>query len=407
LITEGRAAAAPALRRATSAFVANEDSSEENFRWGWLSTIPANVLWDEESCYAINSRQLQAARDAGALARLPIDLTASAIVVAWRGDFANAADGIAEAIAVTQATGTRIAPYAAMFLTAMRGREPEATALIQSAIKDATSGGQGIGVQFAHWAAAILFNGLGRYDEAQAAAEKASADAPELFLSGWALPELVEASVRSGKLQAAAHALARLAEATASAGGDWALGIQARSSAQLSPNGSAEGLYKEAIARLARTRLRPEQARADLLYGEWLRREGRRLDARGHLRRAYDLFAAVGMEAFAERARRELQAAGEVVRKRSVETRDEVTGTELQIARLASEGRTNPEIGAQLFLSPRTVEWHLRHVFAKLGLSSRKELRAALLEVARQTYLIALFAASVAGDLGGSGVATT
>ena len=378
LMTEGRAAAAPALRRATSAFVANEDSSEENFRWGWLTTIPSNVLWDEESCYSINARQLQVARDAGALARLPIDLTASAIVVAWRGDFAGAAAAIAEADAVTRATGTRIAPYAAMFLAAMRGREAEAAALIDSTLRDATSGGQGIGVQYAHWVAAILFNGLARYDEAQAAAEKASAEATDLFLSGWALPELVEASVKSGQPLAGADALARLAEATATAGGDWALGIHARSAAQLSRSDSAESLYQEAVTRLARTHLRPELARADLLYGEWLRGEGRRLDARTHLRRAHDLFTAIGMEAFAERARRELHATGEVVRKASVGTLDEFTATELQIARLASDGQTNPEIGAQLFLSPRTVEWHLRHVFSKLGVRSRKELRTAL-----------------------------
>jgi DNA-binding CsgD family transcriptional regulator len=378
LMTEGRAAAAPALRRATTAFVEHENSSEENFRWGWLTTIPSDVLWDEESRYTICDRQLQTARDAGALARLPIDLTASAIVVAWRGDFSSAAAVIAEAVAVTQATGARIAPYAAMFLAALRGREPEAAALIESTLKDATAGGQGIGVQYAHWVAAILLNGLGRYQEAQAAAEQATADAPELFLSGWALPELVEASVRSGQSRAAAGALARLAEATASAGGDWALGIQARSAALLSASGSAESLYREAIDRLGRTHLQPELARADLLYGEWLRREGRRLDARDHLRRAYELFSAIGMEAFAERARRELQATGELVRKRSREMLEEFTATELQIARLASDGRTNPEIGAQLFLSPRTVEWHLRHVFSKLGLRSRKELRAAL-----------------------------
>jgi DNA-binding CsgD family transcriptional regulator len=351
---------------------------QENFRWGWLTTIPSNVLWDEESCYAINARQLKIARDAGALARLPIDLTASAIVIAWRGDFASAAAAIAEAVAVTRATGTRIAPYAAMFLAAMRGREAEATALIESTLTNAAAGGQGIGVQYAHWVTAILYNGLGRYSEAQAAAEQATAEAPELFLWGWAMPELVEACAKSGDRRAGNGALARLVDATNGAGGDWALGIQARSAAQLSRSGSAESLYQEAIARLGRTRLRPELARAELLYGEWLRREDRKLDARGHLRRAHDLFAAIGMEAFAERARRELLATGEVVRKRSAGRLDEFSATELQIARLASDGRTNPEIGAQLFLSPRTVEWHLRHVFSKLGVRSRKDLRAAL-----------------------------
>jgi DNA-binding NarL/FixJ family response regulator len=378
LITEGRAAAAPALRRATSAFVANEDSMEENFRWGWLTTIPSNVLWDEESCFAINARQLQIARDAGALARLPIDLTASAIVIAWRGDFASSAAAIAEAVTVTQATGTRIAPYAAMFLAAMRGREAEATPLIESTLTNAAAGGQGIGVQYANWVTAILCNGLGRYADARAAAEQATADYPELFLWGWAMPEMVEACAKSGDRRAGNRALALLVDATNSVGGDWALGIQARCAAQLSESGSAEGLYQEATARLERTRLRPEQARAELLYGEWLRGEDRRLDARSHLRRAHDLFTAIGMEAFGERARRELLATGDVVRNTSVEALDAFTSTELQIARLASEGQTNPQIGAQLFLSPRTVEWHLRHVFSKLGIRSRKELRTAL-----------------------------
>ncbi len=382
LITEGRSAAAPALRRATSAFVGDEAATQENFRWGWLTTISSNVLWDEESWHTINARQLQAARDAGALARLPIDLTASAILIAWRGDFAGAAAAIGEAVAVTEATGTRMAPFAAMLLAAFRGREAEAGRLIQATIKGATAGGQGIGVQYAHWVASILYNGLGRYEEALAGAQQASEESPELFLSAWALPELIEASARSGKLRAGVEALVRLTEATSAAEGDWALGLQARSRALLSTGKNAEDAYLEGIDRLSRTRLRPELGRAYLLYGEWLRREGRRLDARGHLRSAYDLFAAIGMEAFAERARHELQATGEIVRKRSVETLDDLTSQELQIARLAGDGRTNPEIGAQLFLSPRTVEWHLRHVFMKLGVGSRKELGAALPESA-------------------------
>ena len=283
---------------------------------------------------------------------------------------------------MTEATGTRIAPYAAMLLAALRGREGEAGRLIQSTLADATAGGQGIGVQYAHWVGAILFNGLGRYDEALAAATQASEESPELFLSAWALPELVEADVRSGAPRAGAEALVRLTEATDAAGGDWALGLQARSRALLSTGKDAEDAYLEGIDRLSRTHLRPELARAYLLYGEWLRRERRRVDARGQLRIAYDLFAAIGMEAFAERARHELQTTGEIVRKRSVETLDDLTAQELRIARLASDGRTNPEIGAQLFLSPRTVEWHLRHVFTKLGVGSRRELGAALPQIA-------------------------
>jgi len=343
-----------------------------------LTTVPSNVLWDDESWHVINLRQLQLARDAGALARLPIDLTASAILVAWWGDFASAAEAIAEADAVTEATQTHIAPFGAMLLAAFRGREAQASTLIESVIKNATGGGQGIGVQYARWVAAILFNGLGRYEKALAAAQQASEETPELFLSAWALPELIEAAVRSGQPQLGASALERLTEATAAAGTDWALGIQARSSALLGKGEIAESSYREAIDRLGRTRLRPELARAHLLYGEWLRREARRADAREQLRTAHEMLAAMGMEAFAERARRELAATGEKLRKRTVETRDELTPQERQIAGLARDGLSNPEIGARLFLSPRTVEWHLKKVFTKLGISSRMGLHGAL-----------------------------
>ncbi|HKF31471.1 MAG TPA: AAA family ATPase [Jatrophihabitantaceae bacterium] len=370
LITEGHIAAAPKLRQATRAFAGEAD---HNFRWGWLTTVPPNVLWDDESWHAINVRQLQVARKAGALARLPIDLTASAILAAWWGDFAMAAAVIGETDAVTEATQTRIAPYGAMLLAALRGRE--ASALIDSAIDAAIAGGQGIAVQYAHWVRAILFNGLGRYDRALAAAQQASADTPELFLSAWALPELIEASVRSGHSHLGLAALERLVTATSSGGTDWALGIEARSRALLSEGDTAESLYREATQRLACTRFRPELARAHLLYGEWLRREGRRVDARQQLRIAHDILGAIGMDAFAERARRELLATGETARKRTVETPDELTAQETQIARLAREGLSNHEIGTRLFISPRTVEWHLRKVFTKLGISSRKQLR--------------------------------
>jgi DNA-binding CsgD family transcriptional regulator len=378
LMTEGRAAAAPTLRRATLAFADEKHPAEANFRWGWLTTVPSNVLWDDDSWHAINARQLQAARDAGALARLPIDLTALAILVAWWGDFAKAAAVIAEADAITEATGTRIAPFGAMLLAAFSGREADASELIESTIKGATAGGQGVGVQYARWVAAILFNGLGRYEEALAAARQASDEAPELFLSAWALPELIEAANRSGETQLGANALERLTEATAAAGTDWALGIDARSRALMRDDETAEGLYREAIERLGRTRLRPELARAHLLYGEWLRRENRRVDAREQLRTAHQMLAAIGMGAFAERARRELLATGDRVRKRTVEARDELTAQEGQIARLARDGLSNPEIGTRLFLSPRTVEWHLKKVFTKLGISSRRGLHDAL-----------------------------
>jgi DNA-binding CsgD family transcriptional regulator len=378
LIVEGSAASAPMLRRATNAFLDEPSPSQENFRWGWMSTIPSNVLWDEDCWYAINARQVQEARDAGALARLPIDLTAWAILVAWRGDLGAAAAAISEAETVTRATGSRMAPYASVLLAALRGRENDAATVIEAMIRDAGAGGQGIGVQWADWVSSILFNALGRYDRALGGAQRAAEEMPQLFISAWARPELIEAAVRSGNTELAAAALEPLAEVAATARTDWALGIAARSRALLSDGETAERLYHEAIERLGRTRLRPELARARLLYGEWLRRENRRVDARAALRAAHDQFTSIGMEAFAERTRKELLATGERVRKRTVETRDDLTAQERQIAQLARDGLSNPQIGARLFLSPRTVEWHLRKVFAKLGVRSRWELANAL-----------------------------
>jgi DNA-binding CsgD family transcriptional regulator len=235
-----------------------------------------------------------------------------------------------------------------------------------------------LGIQYACWATAILENSLGRYQDALVAAGQASNDTPELFVSDWALVELVEASARTGHDGLAVDAAERLVDATSASGSDWALGVAARSRALVSQGQRAEASYVEAIDRLGRTRLRPEIGRAHLLYGEWLRREGRRVDAREQLRKAHDLFLAIGMEAFAERCRRELIATGEKVRKRSVESPDELTPQEEQIARLARDGFSNPEIGAQLFISSRTVEWHLRKVFAKLDIGSRRQLRTAM-----------------------------
>ncbi|HEY7134126.1 MAG TPA: AAA family ATPase [Acidimicrobiia bacterium] len=378
LTTEGRTAAAPLLERTAGVYAAAEIAEEANFRWGWLTTVPCNVLWDDDSWHAINSRQVQSARDAGALARLPIDLTASAVLVAWWGDFDAAAAAIAEAHAVTEATSSRIAPYGAMLLAALRGREGEASALIHSAREDASAIGQGIGVQYAHWVSAILFNGLGRYEDALSAARHASGDAPELFLSAWSLSELIEASVRCGRSELGAGALERLMESTAPVGNDWALGVEARARALLSTGNTAERSYRDAIERLGRTRLRTELARAHLLYGEWLRRRNRRADAREQLHTAHDMLTLIGMEAFADRARRELLATGEKVRRRREDTRDDLTPQEAHIARLARDGRTNPEIGAELYISARTVEWHLRKVFTKLGITSRKGLHEVL-----------------------------
>jgi DNA-binding CsgD family transcriptional regulator len=353
-------------------------STEEVLRWGWVATAAAVMVWDYETCLAVATRGGEVARDAGALAVLAVSVNVMAQAAVLGGEFGRAALLVAEADSVTEATGARVAPYGALVLAGHQGRATEASGLIDATIEECTAGGQGTAVQYACWARAVLLNGLGRYGEAIDAAQEASDDTPELFVSVWAATELLEAATRNDEPELARAAHERIAAATAVASTDWALGIAARSDALLSEGESAERLYREAIERLGRTRLRPELARAHLLYGEWLRRANRRVDARVQLRAAHGQFTSMGMEAFAARAERELVATGEKVRKRTVETRDELTAQERQIARLARDGLSNPEIGARLFLSPRTVEWHLRKVFAKLGIHSRRELADAL-----------------------------
>jgi DNA-binding CsgD family transcriptional regulator len=376
--TDGRAAAAPVLRRAASGFAGNAASVEEGLRWGWLATAAAVMVWDYETCLAVATRGATLARQAGALSVLGVSVNVLTQAVVLGGDFGAASSLVAEADSVTEATGARVAPYGALVLAGLQGREASASALIDATIHEFTAGGQGTAVQYANWAKSLLLNGLGRYPEAAVAAEDASDDTPELFVAVWAAVELLEAAARGGQPETADRALERIEAAASVAPTDWALGIEARSRALRSDGETADHLYREAIERLGRTRLRPEHARARLLYGEWLRRENRRVDARGQLRAAHDQLTSMGMEAFAERARSELLATGERVRKRTVETRDELTAQEQQIARLAREGLSNPEIGARLFLSPRTVEWHLRKVFSKLRIRSRRELADAL-----------------------------
>lgn len=378
LVTDGPAAAAPTSRQAASAFAGADIAVEEGLRWGWMAQAAASAVWDDDAWRALLERQVRLARDAGALDQLPIDLGALGTSAAWSGDFAAAAALIAEADAVCEATGSRAAPYAAMMLASLRGNEAEATTLIEATIAETAAEGQAIAVTYAHWVTAILHNGLGRYEQALTAAKQASEDTPGLYVSMWALPELIEAAARTGNTHIAGGAFARLADITRAGGTDFGLGIDARCRALLSEREIAEGGYCEGIDRLGRTQLRPELARAHLLYGEWLRRENRRMDARVQLRTAHDMLSAIGMEAFAERARRELLATGQTVRKRTVETPSALTAQEFSIVRLAVDGQTNAEIGSQLFLSARTVEWHLRKVFTKLGVSSRRELRGAL-----------------------------
>ena len=374
--TDGRAAAIPILQQAANAVA--ELPARDVLRWGWTAPMASNVLWDSDASTAIVERQARIVREAGALAELPLFLSALAIDKVWTGDLAGSETLIAESDRVAAVTGSQLPPFAALRLRCLQGREAEASALVESTAAMAETVGAGHALRVAQWAAAVLYNGLARYEEAVSVARQVTATDIDPYQSMWCLPELVEAAARIGEPDLAGQAVERLAEVTLPAGTEFALGMLARSRALLSTSDAADGLYGEAIERLSRTQLRPELARAHLLYGEWLRREGRRIDAREQLRTAYDLFVAIGMEAFAERARRELMATGETVRKRSVDTQDQLTPQELQIAHLASEGHTNPEIGAQLFLSRRTVEWHLRKVFEKLEIRSRKELPAAL-----------------------------
>ena len=380
---EGCAAGAPLLRQALTAFRSREIPTGEALRWLPLACRMSCDLLDDESLDALSARLIGLARSAGALAVLPAGLLAGATIQLLGGEPGAAASMAREAAAVTQETGSSVGRYGPLLIAAWRGRETEAAVLITAATPEMTARGEGQWLTTTHWAAAILGNGLCRYEEALAAAEQAIEGPHEGALATWSIAELIEAAARTGRPGRAAAALHRLAEITNASGTDWALGIQARCRALLTSGEAAEPLYREAIERLGRTRVRTELARAHLVYGEWLRRNRRRVDAREQLRGAHEMLTAMGIEGFAERARRELIATGQTLRKRTVDTVDELTAQEAQVARLAREGHTNPEIGAQLFISARTVEWHLRKVFTKLGISSRRELHAALPELAR------------------------
>jgi DNA-binding CsgD family transcriptional regulator len=377
MLIDGRAAALPGLRRAVDAFLDDRTTADEWIQWGFLSAGAAIMLWDLDSWAALSARHLDLARASGALGPLSAALNAYRVKAILWGDFAAATSLGAEEAAVKEVTGARKAAYGALLLAAYRGEPSEASRLIAANESDAIARGEGLGVRHAYWATAILHNGLGRYADALIAAEQAADENDAPFTAACVLPELVEAAVRCRKPDLAEEALRRLS-ATTVAGSDWASGIEARSRALLCTGDQAERCYVEAVARLGRTPLRPDLGRSHLLYGEWLRREGRRAQARYQLRVAHDIFTAMGAEAFADRARHELMATGEKVRRRRVDTAAELTPQEEHIARLARDGRTNPEIAAELFISARTVEWHLRKVFGKLGVTSRKELHGAL-----------------------------
>ncbi len=374
LVTSGRAAAASDLRQATDMF-AREDAT---IAWGWMAVTAPFLLWDDDGARAICSRQIQIVRDTGALEQLPFYLAALSVVVARSGDLAAAEALGAEGAEVRDATGTSLVAYGPLYVASLRGTD-EARAMIEATLSRATEQGQGLAASIGHWASAVLHNGHGRYEEALAEARLASPDPLDLHPSAWALPELIEAAVRTGRPADAQEGLDRLTRTTAPAATQFARGVEARACALLSAGSTAEKYYLQAIDCFSRAGLRVELGRSHLLYGEWLRRENRRVDGRSQLRAAHALLSAIGMEAFAERARRELAATGETVRKRvRVENPTELTPQERQIAELASSGLTNADIGERLFISARTVEWHLRKVFAKLVISSRKDLRTAL-----------------------------
>jgi DNA-binding CsgD family transcriptional regulator len=373
LITVGYPAGTPILRQALSDFRSEHLPREEGLRWLWLACLAAVELWDHETWYVLSIRHVQLARDAGALTVLPIALISRMAVHLWAGELTVAASLVDEVETITDATGSHLAPYGALGLAAWRGREAEAFELIEFSTKEVVARGEGQGLALIDWTSAVLYNGVGRYEDALDAAQRAGGH-PEELPFAWGLVELIEAATRSGKVALAEDALQRLSETTRASGTDWALGIEARSRALLSDGEAAERHYRQAIDRLGRTRVRVELARAHLLYGEWLRRERRRLDAREQLQTALEMFATMGAEGFAERAEHELRATGETARKRTVETSSRLTAQEAQVARLARDGLSNPEIGARLFISRRTVQYHLGKVFAKLDITSRGQL---------------------------------
>jgi DNA-binding CsgD family transcriptional regulator len=375
LIIDGSSVGTPIVRTAIKAFARDRIGTEEGLRWLWLAGRAAAFIWDYDSWDSLTRRQIRLARDLGALAHLPLALSTHIGVQLFAGDTRAAASLVAESDALADITsGWSIPPYGALVLAAFRGLDEETTRLVRASVADFHARGEGMGLTVSQWVTAVLANGRARYEEAYAAASEATADPHELFFSTFATVELIEAASRTGRSERAAEALEVLSESTQASGTPWAIAVEARSRALVTPDEAAEALFREAIARLQPTRLRLDLARTHLLYGEWLRRERRRLDARTELRLAYDLFSDFGMEAFAERARVELQATGERARKRTVDTLDQLTPQEEQISRLAGHGHTNREIAAQLFISPSTVEYHLRKAFRKLDVTSRTQL---------------------------------
>ena len=377
--TEGISAGAPILKLALAGLLDGNEDSEEDVRWPWLACRVAADVFDDQTWHLLATRYVLIARVAGALGVLPIALMHLSLMHMFEGDLDKAAALVEEVDSIIEATASRRMNISKLMLAAYRGDEARASSLIDEAEQNAIARGEGFVLTFAEHARAVLYNGLGQYTAALENAQRASSQ-DELHASVWSLPELVEAAVRSGKPELATDALERLGERTQVAGTEWALGIAARSRALLSDGPIAENLYREAIDRLGRCRVALELARTQLLYGEWLRRRGRRLDAREQLRTARVSFLEMGAEAFAQRAIRELLATGETARKRTDETRGELTPHETRIARMARDGASNQDIATQLFVSRKTVEYHLHKVFTKLGIKTRQQLEQVLPE---------------------------
>jgi DNA-binding CsgD family transcriptional regulator len=377
---KGYLAGLPILRQALNVF-GEGMSADEELRWHWMAGVVARHVWDDNGWHVLSERHVQLARDVGALGELPLALNSRAFMLLFAGDLTGATALIQELRPAIAATGSNLAPYAALGLAALAGRQADAADLIEATIRDVTIRGEGIGITVAEWANGVLNNATGDYQRAMTAAQHSADYLGEMVAPTWATVELIEAASRSGQTDVAARALSRLTDITGASGSDWALGVEARSRALLTEGDAAEKLYRESIERLGRTRVQAELARAHLLYGEWLRRERRRIDARVQLRTAHDMLETMGMEAFADRARRELQATGETARKRTVRTAEQkLTAQEAQIAGMARDGLSNPDIAARLFISVRTVQYHLHKVFTKLGIESRGQLGRALPE---------------------------
>ena len=375
--TEGYAAGAPILKEAVSAFRRETVLSPEDVRWLGFATMTATQLWDDEAWAVLTKLHVDFVRETGTLTSLPFILSNLSSTHASYGELGVAASYEAELRAATEATGIAPFPYSMIWRAALRGREAEFSELNRGTVREAQARGEGLAVAVYERVSGVLYNGLGRYDAALAAVRQAERYPNEVSSLG-TLPELIEAAVRSGQPELAGTALGRITEATMASGTDWGLGIGVRCRALLSDGDEAESLYQEAIERLDRTRGRVQLARAHLLYGEWLRRQRRRLDARERLRTAFEMFTAMGIDGFAARTERELRATGERVRKRRVETSHELTAQESQVARLAYDGLSNAEIGERLFISQHTVAYHLRKVFTKLDITSRNQLASAL-----------------------------